>query len=371
MSKISIRIEPIFFLLALALGWMSSGSLIGTALFAVVVFFSILFHELGHALTALSFGQSSSITLMALGGVTKRMGGALSPWKEFMIVLNGPLAGFFLYFMCAWALQKKGVHDIEIASYMLQVGAFINLFWTLLNLAPVVPLDGGRLLMIVLQRLFGIRGIQICYAIGLLVAIVLGVVFIFINQILAAAFFFIFAFESYRLFRSSRLMSPADASQEMKGALNLAIHQNSKDKLEEIRKKAKSGWIYLSATFHLAKILQTEGENQVAYHLLISEKGKWDREGDMLLQNLEFATGHFAEGAKTGEELFREQADPQVAFINALCFANLKKQEPCLGWLKTAIREGYDSKAALHDPAFEFLHPLPEYQLITGSTTLN
>lgn len=368
MRRISIRVEPVFFLLAFGLGWLSSQSLLGSALFGVVVFISVLFHEFGHALTALSFGQSSTITLMALGGVTKREGAALSPWKEFLIVLNGPLAGFFLYFICAWALQKKAAQDSDVALYMLQIGAFINLFWTLINLVPVMPLDGGRLLLILLQRLFGIRGIQFCYAFGLLIAIALGVFFIFINQFLAAAFFFLFAFESYRSFRSSRLMSSADENQEMKEALNQAVDQNSKEKLEEIRQKTKSGWIYLSATSHLAEILQTEGNSQKAYDLLSSEKGNWDRETQMMLQHLGLATGRFIEGAKIGEELFREQADPEIAFVNALCYAKLGKQEPCLGWLKTALREGYDPKAALNEPAFRFLDALPEYQrLVSGS----
>lgn len=365
MRKISIRIEPIFFLLAFGLGWLSSGSLIGSSLFAIVVFISILIHEFGHALTAFSFGQSSTITLMALGGVTKREGEPLSTWKEFMIVLNGPLAGIFLYFLCAWLLQSKP--KSEVISYMLQVGAFINLFWTLLNLVPVMPLDGGRLFMIIMQRFFGIRGIQFSYAFGLLVAIVLGILFIFINQFLAAAFFFIFAFESFRLFRNSRLMSSADENEELQGALKDAIDHHHKEKLIEIREKTKSGWIYLEATLHLAKILQEDGENQKAFDLLISEKGKWGWEGQRILHFLSYATGHFAEGTKIGEALFREQSDPEVAFINALCYAKLGKEEPCLGWLKSAIREGMDSKAALNEPAFEFLHPLPEYQRLVST----
>lgn len=365
MRRIAIRIEPIFFLLVFALGWLSSGTLMGTVLFAIVAFISILIHELGHALTAFSFGQSSFITFMALGGVTKRLGLPLSPWKEFMIVLNGPLAGICLYFICAWTLQLKP--KSEAVAYMLQVGAFINLFWTLLNLVPVMPLDGGRLLQIILNRLFGFRGIQFSYAFSFIIALLFGVFFIFINQFLAAAFFFIFAFESFRQFRSSRLMSSSDESGELKEALSEAVDQHSKEKLQEVREKAKSGWIYLSATSELAKILQGEGENQKAYDLVSSEKGKWDREGQLLLQALSYTTGHFAEGAKIGEELFREQADPEVAYINALCYAKLGKQEPCFGWLKTALREGFSSKAALKEPAFEFLHSLPEYQRLVST----
>lgn len=344
MRRIAIKVEPVFFLLAFLLGWLSSGSVGGTILFAIVVFISVFIHELGHALTAFSFGQSSTITFMALGGVTKREGSALSPWKEFVIVLNGPLAGFCLYFVCAWLLQTRP--KSEVFSYMLQVGVFINLFWTILNLVPVMPLDGGRLLMIIMQRLFGVRGIQFSYALGLLVALVLGIFFIFINQFLASAFFFLFAFESFRLFKNSRLMSSSDENKDLQGALKDAIDHHDKHKLIELRDSTKSGWIYLEATLTLAKLLHEEGEDQKAFDLLMSEKGKWGWEGQKLLHSLSYTTGHFVEGIKIGEALFREQPDPGVAYINALCYAKLGKQEPSLGWLKTAIREGLDPKAA-------------------------
>src|SRR5262249_30239367 len=96
-GKIPIRIHPLFWLLAILIGWISSNTPIGTALWVLVILISVIVHEYGHALTAIAFGQRARIDLIVTGGLTQRSGPVLKLWKEFFVILNGPLAGLALY----------------------------------------------------------------------------------------------------------------------------------------------------------------------------------------------------------------------------------------------------------------------------------
>ena len=156
-GRIPILISPFFWFLIVMLGWLNSGSILGTAIWAAVILVSVLVHEYGHALTALLFGQEAEISLVGLGGLTKRLGPKLDRWKEFLIVLNGPMAGFALFFLSYFLLTVIPPQKTLLV-YAFEVALNVNLFWTVLNLLPVFPLDGGHLLKIILESVLGIRG---------------------------------------------------------------------------------------------------------------------------------------------------------------------------------------------------------------------
>ncbi len=91
-----VRVHLSFFLIALLLG-LNSGNLLYVLLWVVIVFVSILLHELGHALVSDYFGRSPSIELLWSGGLTiSSRYGLLSYPKEILISFAGPLAGFLL-----------------------------------------------------------------------------------------------------------------------------------------------------------------------------------------------------------------------------------------------------------------------------------
>ncbi|MDB2614161.1 M50 family metallopeptidase [Chlamydiales bacterium] len=173
-GRIPIHIHPFFWLLCLAIGWLNALSLEGVAIWGVVVFISVLFHEMGHALFSLLFGQEVAITLFALGGVTERRSRRELPvWKEFIIVLFGPLFGFILAFS-AYALLQKVPDKWVLLSYGLSITYMVNLFWTVLNLFPIQPMDGGKLLSLVLQHFFGLRGLKFAFLISIIVGVLFG-----------------------------------------------------------------------------------------------------------------------------------------------------------------------------------------------------
>ena len=158
---IPINIHPFFWVVAGLIGWFNSGTVGGTLVWMALILLSVLVHEFGHALTAFAWGQPATIELIGFGGVTQRTGGRLKLWKEFVIIFNGPLAGFIF---CLISLMLSNfVHSAYPYSPLggwLFITFYVNLFWTILNLLPVQPLDGGKLLSLILESLFGLKGVK-------------------------------------------------------------------------------------------------------------------------------------------------------------------------------------------------------------------
>jgi Zn-dependent protease len=193
--KIPISIQPMFWLFAALIGWMNSSTLFGVFAWVGIIFVSVLFHEFGHALMAILFGQKARIQLIAFGGVTSFDGPKLKSWQQFLVVLNGPLFGFLLFLAATWLLTLNlSQHPLFMG--VLRAAQVANLFWTIVNLFPVLPLDGGQLLRIVLEAWFGVKGLKATLLIGAVLSTLFALGFFLMRQYLAGAFFCLFAFQS-------------------------------------------------------------------------------------------------------------------------------------------------------------------------------
>lgn len=143
---IPVKVDPSFLLICalLALGRLNEPVFLVEWL--VVVFVSILIHELGHALTVRSFGLSPQILLYSMGGLTSwREEKAISPPKHIVISLAGPFAGFFfggLIFALGVASPELFTDDFWRVTYRDML--WVNLGWGIFNLLPILPLDGGN-----------------------------------------------------------------------------------------------------------------------------------------------------------------------------------------------------------------------------------
>jgi hypothetical protein len=233
---------------------------------------------------------------------------------------------------------------------MLLIGTYINLVWTILNLFPVLPLDGGKLVMIFMEKIFGIKGGRIAYAISFITAALFALLFFVMQELFAGAIFSLFAFESYRGFAQGKHITAMDEDDEMRDLLKkgASLYQagdieKSSAIFSQIRDRTKAGLIYLQATFFLAKSLELQQEFKEAYSLLKPEEKKLDIEGLETLQRLAFKSGDFKSAAKLGSEVFQERPSPDTAFINALSLAQLKEVTPSVGWFETAVREGLEN----------------------------
>jgi Zn-dependent protease/CBS domain-containing protein len=113
------------------------------AITAVMLFASVLLHELGHSVVALQFKVPvRSITLFIFGGVAQIGTEPPSALAEFLIAIAGPIVSFVLGAL--FTFIKPLVAGIEPVWGLAEYLAWINLALALFNLIPGFPLDGGR-----------------------------------------------------------------------------------------------------------------------------------------------------------------------------------------------------------------------------------
>jgi len=156
---IPIGLDYSWFVIFALLTWMLAGSyypeefkhwspllywLMG-AVTAIMLFASVLLHELGHSVVALRYKiPVRSITLFLFGGVAQIGAEPPSAIAEFFIAVAGPLVSLALaiFFYAAQPLVAGVEPLLGLAKYL----AYINMALVLFNLIPGYPLDGGRVL---------------------------------------------------------------------------------------------------------------------------------------------------------------------------------------------------------------------------------
>jgi Zn-dependent protease len=153
-----LRIDPFFFVTAWLIGgrqephWM--------LIWVVVVLVGVLAHELGHAFAGRRLGLQPWIQLMAFGGMT----GWLRPRKltsgqQILISAAGPAVGITIG--GAVLLAAKVGFFATASPAVLRFAEFliwVNLGWGVLNLLPILPLDGGHILASVADMVAGRTG---------------------------------------------------------------------------------------------------------------------------------------------------------------------------------------------------------------------
>ncbi|MCA9075976.1 MAG: hypothetical protein KDA93_13190 [Planctomycetaceae bacterium] len=150
MFGIPVRVIAWFWLTAVILGF-SSIELGPEFLLAwvAIVFVSILVHELGHALMAAAFGYPPRILLYHFGGLAMYTPGYnYSQLRSILISLAGPGAGFLLAGLI-YLLVRSGTFQFAngclLMGFIVLQAIHVNLWWGLINLLPVLPLDGGNI----------------------------------------------------------------------------------------------------------------------------------------------------------------------------------------------------------------------------------
>jgi len=154
LGPIPVRVHPLFWLLAMFLGWDTVNLGLGYLLVWVAcVFVSILVHELGHAIAFLYFGARPQIVL-CFGGLAIPDRSLRSRPQNIVTLLAGPGAGFLL--LASVLLSEEAFHwvraDNDLTIYLYGFLYNINLYWGILNLIPVWPLDGGQVSREVCQK---------------------------------------------------------------------------------------------------------------------------------------------------------------------------------------------------------------------------
>lgn len=232
-----VRVHPAFFIMPLVLFGstlqMVPGNVgVGLVILEVVVFLSILVHELGHALAFRYFGVTSHIVLYWLGGLAIPGGGgwaagrsrALSPYSQMAISLAGPIAGFLLAAAMAGAVIGLGgrlqvfydglvpivAPNFANTNYagnpalflFFFTGLWANIFWNVLNLIPVFPLDGGQVARQAFLLADPWNGLRNSFFLSMIAAGAVALWAISRDSLFMGLFFGFMAFENYQAMNS-------------------------------------------------------------------------------------------------------------------------------------------------------------------------
>jgi Zn-dependent protease len=159
------------------------GGVLGLLL-ALLLFASVLLHELGHSLAARTQGITvNSITLFLFGGVAAIERESKTPLGAFWVAIAGPLVSFAL-FIIFWTMGNLGQKWLIVRYFGQNLGQ-INLFLGLFNLIPGLPLDGGQILKALVWKWSGDRLVGVRWAarsgqgIGL-IGVALGLISLFV-----------------------------------------------------------------------------------------------------------------------------------------------------------------------------------------------
>jgi Zn-dependent protease len=161
-----------------------------TVITVLVLFGSLIVHELGHALVARRQGiEVQRIDLFLFGGLTQMGRDASSPGEDFKIAAAGPAATFGFVLVCLaldlaivgpdrlWhAAKLDGTVTITPVLLSLSWLLFWNVLLLIFNLIPAFPLDGGRIARSIVWRVTGdkVRGTRVAAKMGQGFAVILA-----------------------------------------------------------------------------------------------------------------------------------------------------------------------------------------------------
>jgi len=230
-GRIPVRVHPWFWLMTILLG-ASLRDPVYILIWVIVVFVSILVHELGHALVMQWYGRPASIVLHLLGGTTVAEPGLVSlgrtltpprPIQEILIPFAGPLAGFLLAGLVLLGARLAGgqirflpafagipwpyvilpAHS-PLPATTIDMVLWVNLFWGLINLMPVYPLDGGVIAHHILLQRDPQQGMRRFLGLSFVTAVVVALAgLLLLHSTYLCVFFGLLAFQSYRLWSTS------------------------------------------------------------------------------------------------------------------------------------------------------------------------
>lgn len=367
LKKIPLSVYPSFWALAILIALANGTTISEMVIWVGVVFVSVIIHEMGHAITAILFGQSVAIELRGLGGVTIPLGGKLSQGKEFVVVFMGPLFGFLLAGLAFIALQVPVIYP-SILIYSLKVIYIANILWSILNLLPVLPLDGGRLMMIFFEKLFGHSGVKFSYLFSCLFSLFLSLAAFSFYAVIAGALFMLFAYEGYVGFQRTRNIVSESSENKLLDEIELAekewISDDQEVAVDHLRKivdkKEKEGPAYIQAVQLLSKYLLVNGKPKEAYAFLHPLENKLLVDGLKLLQLASYEVKDFDSSLRAGSKVFIEQKEMDCALISAFSAACLNKVEETINWLSCV--QGIDMDKVLNCSDFDRIRNDPLFR---------
>lgn len=208
-GSIPVEVHFFFFLTALLLG-MGGGdsSPAATGIWVATVFVSVLLHELGHALAGRAYGLAPVITLHGMGGTTSWTEASrrrkLGHGAQMVISFAGPLVGLLVG---AGLLAFRHFHETpeSVLGQELMAGAlFANIGWSIFNLFPILPLDGGQIMAHGFAKVTKDRFPKAPHYVSVGFALLLGTGAFYIHWLWVVMLAALYAYQNVRALKATR-----------------------------------------------------------------------------------------------------------------------------------------------------------------------
>jgi Zn-dependent protease len=139
-AGVPVRVMWMFFFVTFLIG-SSFGDPVRIGAWMAVAFVSILVHEMGHAFAYRAFGVEPTVALHGFGGST--FGRSLPVGRDLVVSLAGPVTGLVIGLPALVVANTVPVTSALVANVIAMV-VWVNVWWSLVNLLPMLPLDGGN-----------------------------------------------------------------------------------------------------------------------------------------------------------------------------------------------------------------------------------
>lgn len=315
-----LRVQPWFFLTAFLIGPRVADPM-RIGIWIVVAFLGVVLHELGHAFAGRNYGLEPSIELHGFGGTTSWAAGRpLSPLQRVAVTAAGPGVGIAVGGVVMVVARAAAPAPGSPLAWALGDLLWVNLGWAVLNLVPILPLDGGAIVAALAERMWGRRGLAAAHSVSLALAAAAAVWALLAGRWWLAIVAGVFAALNFQAVRGrpARQAAPAVGAdhRQVLDELGSAFNRRDWDGVvaaagrllatadsEELREHA----LYFLACGHLER-----GEHALARRAVDAMPGGMDGHpalaGSLLLEE-----GRPAEAVPRLEAALARAADPAVA----------------------------------------------------------
>lgn len=375
-AGIPIRIEWSFWLIAVFLGY---GARTGWLLAAwvVIVLVSILVHELGHAVALRVYHQRPRVVLHAFGGLTYGSSPYRSRTQSIIVSAAGPLAAFVVLGIPAYVYLQTFSRLDQFFDYdryvIVHDVAYVNIYWSIVNLLPVLPLDGGN----IASSLFGRRAARL---VSMVVAAAAATYFFQEQNQLAGFFLMMFAIMNFASYQQEKAGQPSSvptpqariASLQvprpaaggdlfLKGSRALAEGRTAEglDALASAYAARPSG----PSSLFPAQQLARSGQVTALASRLLGPKGAGPDAAASLQSHLHYADC-FRESAEVGALVYADGRSnrAQTAFEIGCALARTGDNGAAMSWIGRSIDDGFRVGALLDgEPDLAPLRIRPEW----------
>jgi stage IV sporulation protein FB len=175
----SIKITIWFWVFSALFGYMMGVHREGWQIFLVWILCNLIawiVKEVGHVIAGRFFGIPGGIVLGGMGGSAVGDYAQAPRWQQIIIYAAGPITALAFYSLIFFGAHKITTNLANfgrfelIAFWGMTYLAFLTLFWNLLNLLPILPMDGGKILQAAIGYVVGRRDFLVAAIVSFLLA---------------------------------------------------------------------------------------------------------------------------------------------------------------------------------------------------------